>query len=246
MAVINSVSGVDSQRINQIRYPVVDTSEITMSSHGIVEEAPPPREVEEDKIYVAVGKDLKESQSTLLWALRNSGGRQICILHVHQPAEKIPGSQKLLGSSMLHLHRLPFLFFLFHSVVFGPLLTPSSPALSSANDNCTDRDPRRLFQVIDNQVREEIMDEFRVEREAKKQGEPVTTHSAIEPPSAIEVPSFLPSAIAIEPNKAKDCRYFRWVDEEPTIETYKDLLVKMHSDMKDMEDEMYLMHSEIK
>ncbi|KAL4577800.1 hypothetical protein LXL04_013914 [Taraxacum kok-saghyz] len=56
-------------------------------------------------------------------------------------------SQKLLGSSMLHLHRLPFLFFLFHSVVFGPLLTPSSPALLSANDNCTDRDPRRLFQI---------------------------------------------------------------------------------------------------
>ncbi|KAL4565181.1 hypothetical protein LXL04_029266 [Taraxacum kok-saghyz] len=37
-------------------------------------------------------------------------------------------------------------------------------------------------------------------------------------------------------DKAKDCKYFRWVDEEPTIKTYKDLLVKMHSDMKDMED----------
>ena len=47
-------------------------------------------------------------------------------------------------------------------------------------------------------------------------------------------------------DKANDCKYFRWVDEEPTIKTYKDLLVKMHSDMKDMEDEMYLMHSEIK
>ncbi|KAL4567508.1 hypothetical protein LXL04_023093 [Taraxacum kok-saghyz] len=40
--------------------------------------------------------------------------------------------------------------------------------------------------------------------------------------------------------QAKDCKYFRWVDEEPTIKTYKDLLVKMDSDMKDMEDEMYL------
>ncbi|KAI3701215.1 hypothetical protein L2E82_45864 [Cichorium intybus] len=53
----------------------------------IVEETP-PREIE-DKIYVAVGKELKDSQSILLWAIRNSEGKQICILHVHQPAEKI-------------------------------------------------------------------------------------------------------------------------------------------------------------
>ncbi|XP_071685734.1 U-box domain-containing protein 33-like isoform X3 [Rutidosis leptorrhynchoides] len=43
----------------------------------------------EDKVYVAVGNDLKECRSTLLWALQNSGGSQICILHVHQPAESI-------------------------------------------------------------------------------------------------------------------------------------------------------------
>ncbi|KAJ0717506.1 putative protein kinase RLK-Pelle-RLCK-IXb family [Helianthus annuus] len=62
-------------RMNGIRYPVVDTS-------GIME-------ILEDKVYVAVGKNMKESQSTLRWALHNSGGRQICILHVHQPAEKM-------------------------------------------------------------------------------------------------------------------------------------------------------------
>ncbi|KAJ0673312.1 hypothetical protein HanOQP8_Chr13g0506611 [Helianthus annuus] len=62
-------------RMNGIRYPVVDTS-------GIME-------IVEDKVYVAVGKNMKESQSTLRWALHNSGGRQICILHVHQPAEKM-------------------------------------------------------------------------------------------------------------------------------------------------------------
>ncbi|KAL4567074.1 hypothetical protein LXL04_022646 [Taraxacum kok-saghyz] len=106
MAVINSVSGVDSQRINQIRYPVVDTSEITMSSHEIFEETPPPREVEEDKLYVAVGKDLKESQSTLLWALRNSRGRQICILHVHQPANKIPIMGTKFRINQLETHQV--------------------------------------------------------------------------------------------------------------------------------------------
>ncbi|XAR54055.1 Non-specific serine/threonine protein kinase [Bertholletia excelsa] len=50
----------------------------------------------EDKMYVAVGKDLKESKSTLTWALHNSGGRKICILHVHQPAQMIP----ILGTKM--------------------------------------------------------------------------------------------------------------------------------------------------
>ena len=59
-------------------YPVVDTSDV-------MEETQP-------KVHVAVGKDLKQSLSTLRWALHNSGGAQICILHVHQPAEKIPFS----------------------------------------------------------------------------------------------------------------------------------------------------------
>ncbi|KAK6918375.1 Protein kinase domain [Dillenia turbinata] len=59
-----------------------------MSSDGEVMEETPPRV--EDKIYVAVGKEVKESKSTLLWALHNSGGRKICILHIHQPAQMIP------------------------------------------------------------------------------------------------------------------------------------------------------------
>ncbi|KAI3725024.1 hypothetical protein L1987_64796 [Smallanthus sonchifolius] len=71
------------------RYPVVDTSEIMEISALTIKEEP-PRVVDEDKVYVAVGKNMKESQSTLQWALHNSGGRKICILHVHQPAKKIP------------------------------------------------------------------------------------------------------------------------------------------------------------
>ncbi|KAI7735337.1 hypothetical protein M8C21_029754 [Ambrosia artemisiifolia] len=79
MAVVKAEGG---QRGNQIRYPVVDsdTSEIMEIGGEDVGE----------KVYVAVGKNRKESQSTLLWGLRNSGGGQICILHVHQPADKIP------------------------------------------------------------------------------------------------------------------------------------------------------------
>ncbi|XP_059456952.1 U-box domain-containing protein 33-like isoform X2 [Corylus avellana] len=44
----------------------------------------------DDMIYVAMGKDVKECKSILLWALQNSGGRRICILHVHQPPQFIP------------------------------------------------------------------------------------------------------------------------------------------------------------
>ncbi|XP_050204106.1 U-box domain-containing protein 33-like isoform X1 [Mercurialis annua] len=44
----------------------------------------------EEKIYVAVGKDFKKNKSLVIWALHNSGGKSICILHVHQPAQMIP------------------------------------------------------------------------------------------------------------------------------------------------------------
>ena len=56
----------------------------------IVEEIPSSPRVDEDKIYVAVGKDVKESQLTLQWALDNLGGSKLCILHVHRPSEKVP------------------------------------------------------------------------------------------------------------------------------------------------------------
>jgi hypothetical protein len=55
----------------------------------------------DDMIYVAVGKDVKECKSILLWALQNSGGKRICILHVHQPAQFIPFSK-----SQPHVHFL--------------------------------------------------------------------------------------------------------------------------------------------
>ncbi|KAJ7951146.1 putative U-box domain-containing protein kinase family protein [Quillaja saponaria] len=54
----------------------------------IIEE--PTACVSDDLIYVAVAKDLKDSKSTLIWAIQNSGGKRICLLHVHQPAQMIP------------------------------------------------------------------------------------------------------------------------------------------------------------
>ncbi|GAB4861735.1 hypothetical protein Ancab_036989 [Ancistrocladus abbreviatus] len=88
MAVVDSSSG----KIERVRYPEIDSSSEPSSSscrrEEIVEEQ--ARGVVEDKIFVAVGKEVKESKSTLIWALQNSRGKKICILHVHQPAAKIP------------------------------------------------------------------------------------------------------------------------------------------------------------
>uniref|UniRef100_A0A7N2MCY9 RING-type E3 ubiquitin transferase n=1 Tax=Quercus lobata TaxID=97700 RepID=A0A7N2MCY9_QUELO len=58
-------------------------------SQEIIEEPVAPR-ITEDMIYVAVGDIMKESILTLSWALRNSRGKKICLLHVHQPAQTIP------------------------------------------------------------------------------------------------------------------------------------------------------------
>ncbi|VFQ75665.1 unnamed protein product [Cuscuta campestris] len=47
--------------------------------------ATPAAIVSEDTVYVAVGRDVKESEYTMAWALHNSGGRRLCVLHVHTP-----------------------------------------------------------------------------------------------------------------------------------------------------------------
>ncbi|GMH08978.1 hypothetical protein Nepgr_010818 [Nepenthes gracilis] len=41
----------------------------------------------ENTVFVAVGKHVKESESTLLWAARSFPGKKICLLHVHQPTQ---------------------------------------------------------------------------------------------------------------------------------------------------------------
>ncbi|XP_018482173.1 U-box domain-containing protein 33-like [Raphanus sativus] len=44
----------------------------------------------EEKIYVAVGREVWKNISNLMWALENSQGKKICILHIHQPSPTIP------------------------------------------------------------------------------------------------------------------------------------------------------------
>ncbi|XP_071688686.1 U-box domain-containing protein 33-like [Rutidosis leptorrhynchoides] len=88
--------------IQTIRYPVVDTSEIIEIKDDIVEKTC-PTVVNNNKIYVAVGTKLKESQPTLQWAIENSGGRH---LHVHQPPEKIPFSNLFFVAGIINTHQV--------------------------------------------------------------------------------------------------------------------------------------------
>lgn len=75
--------------VEGVRYPVISPN---MAHGGEIVEEPVARMIE-DMIYVAVAKDVKDSKSTLVWAVHNSGGKKICLAHVHQPSQKIPCSK---------------------------------------------------------------------------------------------------------------------------------------------------------
>lgn len=70
----------------RVKYPEI----VASPSRGAMEE--PGRElvVEYNKVFVAVGKDVKESKPTLMWALQNSRGKIICIIYVHVSAQMVP------------------------------------------------------------------------------------------------------------------------------------------------------------
>lgn len=55
----------------------------------------------EESIYVAVGKNLKDGKSLISWALSSfqGKGKNICLLHVHQPSRSVSLS-KFLDSSV--------------------------------------------------------------------------------------------------------------------------------------------------
>ncbi|GLT61314.1 hypothetical protein SLA2020_340330 [Shorea laevis] len=53
---------------------------------GSVEVVEQEREFDvEETIFVAVGKSVEESKTTLFWAAQNFAGKKICVLHVYQP-----------------------------------------------------------------------------------------------------------------------------------------------------------------
>ncbi|OIW19917.1 hypothetical protein TanjilG_28896 [Lupinus angustifolius] len=72
-----------SGSVHNIRVPGI------MSSITEIVEEPNPNVVS-DTIYVAVANKVKDSQLNLIWAIRNSKGKGICILHVHVSATMIP------------------------------------------------------------------------------------------------------------------------------------------------------------
>ncbi|XP_030929474.1 U-box domain-containing protein 33-like isoform X2 [Quercus lobata] len=46
--------------------------------------------MDDNILHVALGQNVKEYKSILLWTLQNSGGKTICVIHIHQPANMIP------------------------------------------------------------------------------------------------------------------------------------------------------------
>ncbi|CAI9769567.1 unnamed protein product [Fraxinus pennsylvanica] len=63
-----------------------------------------PQVDEDDTVFVALGKDVKKDEKVLMWALHNSRGRKICILHVHQPARMIPMMGSKVSINLLDEH----------------------------------------------------------------------------------------------------------------------------------------------
>ncbi|KAK4266842.1 hypothetical protein QN277_023710 [Acacia crassicarpa] len=88
MAVGSAVPGIP-RSYSSVRSPQDFRATGNMAGMGEIVEEPNTSAVN-DTIYVAVAKELKESKSNLTWAIQNSGGNKICILHVHVPATMIP------------------------------------------------------------------------------------------------------------------------------------------------------------
>lgn len=62
--------------------------------------------MEDNIVHVALGKNLKEYKPILawaVWALKNSGGKTICVIHVHQPAKMIPMSKLSTFVRFIHM-----------------------------------------------------------------------------------------------------------------------------------------------
>ncbi|XP_040999759.1 U-box domain-containing protein 33-like [Juglans microcarpa x Juglans regia] len=87
MAVLSSVPAL-TQRADSLRVLDIGVSGSMGSRRENARES--MARMIEDIIYVAVSKDVKESKSTVIWTLQNSGGKKVCIIHVHQPAQMIP------------------------------------------------------------------------------------------------------------------------------------------------------------
>lgn len=78
---------------------------------SLVEEIEGDRECDfEDVIFVAVGKNVEKSKTTLDWAVDNFPGKKICVLHVQRPTHVLA-----LSEFFNFLARLNFDFWSFFS-----------------------------------------------------------------------------------------------------------------------------------
>ena len=91
MAMVSHARVAKTQQASPLRLVEFRMPGKMASGREIVVE--PVARVIEEKIFVALGKSAKECKSMLVWALQNSEGKRICIIHVHQPAEMIPFSK---------------------------------------------------------------------------------------------------------------------------------------------------------
>ncbi|KAG4117873.1 hypothetical protein ERO13_D12G257500v2 [Gossypium hirsutum] len=72
---------------------------------SLVEEIEGDREYDfEDVIFVAVGKNVEKSKTTLDWAVDNFPGKKICVLHVHRPTNVLALTDGKLARGKLKQH----------------------------------------------------------------------------------------------------------------------------------------------
>ncbi|OMO68380.1 hypothetical protein CCACVL1_19973 [Corchorus capsularis] len=74
---------------------------------SLVEEIEGEREHDvEETIFVAVGKNLEKSKTTLFWAVNNFPGKKICVLHVHRPTHVLALTKGKLARNKLKQHAI--------------------------------------------------------------------------------------------------------------------------------------------
>ncbi|WRX19164.1 Protein kinase domain - like 10 [Theobroma cacao] len=72
---------------------------------SLLEEIEGEREYDvEETIFVAVGKNVEKSKTTLFWAVQNFPGKRICVLHVQQPPHVLALTQGKLARNKLKQH----------------------------------------------------------------------------------------------------------------------------------------------
>ncbi|XP_022764683.1 U-box domain-containing protein 32-like isoform X4 [Durio zibethinus] len=72
---------------------------------SLVEETEGQREYDvAETIFVAVGKNVEKSKTTLFWAVHNFPGKMICLLHVHQPTHEPALTDGKLAHNKLKQH----------------------------------------------------------------------------------------------------------------------------------------------